>query len=439
MPAHQRVDGRDLLLIRNILLLAALTLASCDSALGIEKLPPDPAAEPAECAACTKTSCGAARASCVEDAGCLAAYRCLLGCALDDIGCRLHCEQTHAAANEARFRALDDCRRLECTDVCYGASGFGRLVDAQCSCIDDVCAPFVRNCVRSGAGREGERIGECERRFACLGDRKQPIDPEDALVCSLSREGGGPEANALRFCWQGAECGTCPIAGGRSTACVGNYQWSRAVPEQVKFNLTVTDQRGRLIENARVRACRAEDCETCARPVTQGVTDGTGVVPLALPTFGGGFQGCFEVRVDWHMPALWYPGRPIIADEAVLTVAVLSSEELDAYASALGTKLDLTRGQVLYATRDCLFSPASDLTISADAGAGSFVAYLNAGTPTRIGPTDATGRGAVVNATAGSVTVIARRGATEHGRMIASVRQGWMTGVFLLPAQGGGG
>ncbi len=419
-------------------LLTVALVSACDVVLGIDELPPDPVREPGECATCAQSSCGAARESCLDDPGCLAAYRCVVGCALDDIGCRLHCEQAHAAANESRYRALDDCRRLECTDTCYGAAGFGHLVDAQCSCVDDVCAPFIRNCIRSGAGRQGEPIGDCERRFACLGDRQQPIDPEDGLWCTLSRAGGGAEANALRFCWQGAECGTCPIAGGRLNACVGNYQWSRAIPEEVQFNLAITDQRGRLIEGARVRACRAEDRETCARPAAEGVTNEKGEVTLPLPTFGGGFQGCFEVRADGFTPALWYPGRPIIADEALLAVAILPPAELEGYASALGAKTDPTRGQLTYVTRDCLFSPASDLTIAADAGAGSFVAYLVSGTPTRMGPTDATGRGAVVNAMPGPITVIARRGGEERGRITARVRAGWMTGVFVLPAQGGG-
>lgn len=418
------------------MLLVAALCPGCDAALGIEQLPADRAPEQPTCNQCVRESCDAVRNECLDDPLCRETYACLTTCPLDDVVCRLRCEKSRAAgAATAKYRALDGCRRTNCTDECYGVGGFGRLVDERCGCTDANCELFVRSCIRSGESR-GELIGGCERRFACFGERALPIDPEDAVSCSLSRNDGDPEVNALRFCWQSATCGTCPMPGGGMQACAGKYQWATPIPDAVSFTLTVTNQQGRVIQDAAVAACAAPDCDACAAPVRTGRTNEVGAVKLVLPTFGLGFRGCFQLTASGYLDTLWYPGRPLTRDEAILRVPMVTQGEMDAYGVGLGAPILRTHGQILIATRDCIVAPASGITLEAMAGPESFAGYLRGGDTIRTGTTDGTGRGAIVNASPGPVTVIGRNTFGEFGRATVRARPGWMTGLFLFPNVG---
>ncbi len=445
-------DGAILASVRSRLapvLLAALVgaLAACQVVLGVERLPPRAdAAESATCAPCVQSSCAKLRAACLDDPKCLDVYDCVARCGVDTAGCRAECERKKSgAAATAAYRDLDACRRVECTDECFGVGGFGATVHAACACTDEVCAPFIRSCIRSGAARpeSGEPIGECERRIGCFQTRAKPLDPDDAITCVLERTGGQAEMNAVRFCWQGATCGsaegTCPMAGGKLTSCIGQYQWSRPARDTVVFNLGITDQQGRVVVGATVAACAPADCGDCKDPVTTLVTGVDGTVDLALSTFGIGFRGCFHVTAPGKMPAIWYAGRPITRDEKLLRVPLLTLDEWTDYTKVVTTDPDPTRGQILIATRDCIHAPASGLTADLPPGSGGFVSYMQNGLPRLGGTTDDSGRAAIVNVIPGQHTVVMHDAAREYGRLEVYTRAGALTGMFMFPAVLGGG
>lgn len=422
--------------IRVGLLAVALVLPSCQSVLGIEELPGRTVTlESAECGPCVSKDCPAVRDACLADRGCKEVYSCVAECGRDNLACRGDCERKFAlAAAGEPFRALDGCRRVNCTDECYGIGGFGGAVDPSCACTDAVCESFIRSCIRSGELR-GERIGDCERVFGCFGTRARPLDPDDAVTCMFDpRWGGQVEANVVRFCWQGAVCDSCPLAGGRMNARLGQYKWSGPISDQpVEFDLTVTDQRGKGVREAKVSACLTPDCAECSMPVASGKTDANGTASLKLSTFGLGFRGCFQIEAAGKMPTLWYLGRPISRGESLMRVPIFSADELATIVTPLGLKLDPTRGQVVVATRDCIFSAATGLTLDPLIAPDAFVAYLRNGAPSRVGTTDDTGRAAIINAPPGRIDIVLRSGDTEFSRSDVLARAGFLTGVYALP------
>jgi len=180
--------------MRRLVLVALALIAGCDSVLGIEELPGRaPIREPADCGTCGVASCKAERDACMDDPRCHELYSCVAPCVESAEGgpaCRRACENKSAASAGALWRALDACRRTNCADECYGFRGFGRLVSPECSCSDDLCEAFLKRCVRSGVDREGETIGGCERRLACLAGRPRPVDPDDAINCTYEDRSG---------------------------------------------------------------------------------------------------------------------------------------------------------------------------------------------------------------------------------------------------------
>lgn len=413
------------------------SIPGCNAVLGVEELSraADPVAETQACSACGVDSCASERAACRGDVACLEVYACVGACALDDIVCRSSCERSRSGGSSKLWHALDGCRRVNCTDECYGSHGLGRLVDKACDCTDAICEPFIRNCIRSGELRAGEDVGDCERRMACLATRPRPVDPDDAVGCTLAGWKGEAEANTIRFCWQGAACGTCPMAGGQMNACVAQYQWSRPpVDTDVDFGVTISDLHGHVVAGAEVVACEAVDCASCDGPVAKAKSGADGVAHMKLSTFGGGFRGCFQVKAPGKLDMLWYAGRPISRGEAVLRFPSFGPEDLAAYTGPSGVPVDGTRGQMVIATRDCIVSPASGLFIDNPGTANTVVMYLRNGTPTKDGPTDDTGQAGIVNVVPGLVDVVVRHADhSEQGHMKVSVRTGWVTGVFVFP------
>ena len=422
-----------------ISLIAALT--ACDSIIGIESLPrrSDSVKETPECRTCSEQSCAPTREACLSDPLCRDLYGCVATCMTSELGgplCRGRCEKGSAAAKGPAWRALDACRRINCSDECYGFRGFGQTVDDRCACSDDVCEPFIRRCVRSGELRAGEQIGACERRFACLASRARPIDPDDAVGCAYEEEGGQAELQLVRFCWQGAACGACPVASGKMFDCREKYQWSRPADKtEESFSLIVADRRGRPITNAVVDACGIADCDTCTTPMDTKTTGADGTARLNLSTFGGGFRGCFQVRAPGKIPTLWFLGRPVTRTEWLQGVVAFSEEEIKQITADLAVTPDfMTRGQLMVGARDCLFSPASGVTFDAPTAPGSFGLYIRGTETTREGPTDDTGQAAFGNLPPGPFTVVMRNKSGELGRATARIRPGWVTGIYVFPA-----
>lgn len=417
-----------------------VALPACSVALGIEELPTatqDPAVESPECGTCVAEGCHAERAACLADRACSDLYPCIAACPKNDPACRSRCEQSNvAAATSAPFHALDACRRIQCTDECYGISGLARLIDPACDCADDQCAPFLRSCITSGQ-TTGETIGDCERRLACFAGRTV-VDPDEVITCSATPLGGVDESFTVRFCWQGAACGSCPMAGGKELACKGKYSWPQPLADFVDYTFTVIDLKGRGIADVDVAACPSTDCESCKKPDATGKTDATGLVTLKVPTWAGGFHGCLQMSSADRLPALWYGGRPILRSERLMRYPLFSATELSDWAKVIGVTVDATRGQILVATRDCAFSPASGLVPDVPPGSGASVAYLIQGEPKAEGPTDSTGAAAIINVPAGSVDVVVRDGSgVEHGRTPVYVRGGAITGVYVFPSGSG--
>lgn len=421
-----------------ISLIAALT--ACDAILGIEDLPrrSDFVKETRECRTCSEESCGTARDKCLGDPLCRDLYACIATCASSEVGgplCRRRCESGSTASKGAPFRALDACRRINCSDECYGFTGFGQTVDPRCSCSDSVCEPFIRRCVRSGELREGEQVGACERRFACLASRATPLDPDDAVGCTYEERGGQEELQLVRFCWQGAACGTCPVASGKMFDCRERYQWSRPQPNEVPFSLTINDRLGRPLANTIVDACGIADCDACANPLDSKTTGADGTARLNISTFGGGFRGCFQVRAPGKMPTLWFLGRPLTREEWLQGVVAFSEQEITQITAEVGVKPDfVNRGQLMVGARDCIFTPASGVTFDPPTAEGAFGLYIRGTETTREGPTDDTGQAAFGNLLPGSFTVAMRNKSGELGRATARIRAGWVSGIFVFPS-----
>jgi hypothetical protein len=413
-------------------------VCACSPILGIEELPrrADAIGEPAECRTCSEQSCRPVREACLNDPACREVYACAAACVGSKEGpvCRSKCERA-VAANGAAWKALDDCRRINCTDECYGITGFGVTADAACACSDDICAPFIRRCIRSGDGKTA-RVGDCERRFACIGQRARPVDPDDAISCTYEERGGQDELQLVRFCWQGAACGTCPVASGKMFECTGKYQWSRPNVEQVPYTLQMNDRRGRGVAGAKVLACGTADCEMCKTPLDEGTTDSNGFVHLKkLSTFGGGFRGCFQIDAAGYLPAMWFLGRPVTREEWLQRNLVVTLADVELLANNVGAKLDMSLGQVMIGARDCLVTPASGVTIDPPTTPGSFIVYFRGSETTKNGPTDDTGQVAIGNVQPGPFTAIMRDSkGIELGRATMRIRAGWTTGVYVFPS-----
>jgi hypothetical protein len=404
----------------------ALSLVACDSVLGVESLPSGSAAirETPDCRGCSEQSCAAARDRCIADAKCREIYACTAVCdPANGPVCRRQC----APGENDLWKALDSCRRLNCTDECYGTLGFGRCADSSCACTDDICTPFVRQCVVKA---------ECERRFACLGMRARPVDPDDAISCTYEGdEQGVDELQLVRFCWQGAQCGSCPLASGKMFECTNKFQWARTALEEIDYRLQVSDRLGRGVGEADIRVCATGDCEACTRVIATARTDSKGYADMKIATFGGGFRGCFEVRAPGKIPALWFLGRPLTRQEFLQRVLVVSESEFNVTAGAVGAMGDLmTRGHLMISTRDCMVSPASGITIDLPPVAGAYRFYFRGTETTADGPTDDTGQVALGNLPPGPFTVVMRDKTRELGSAAVRIRAGWITGVYVYPA-----
>jgi len=417
---------------RVALLATVVFVAACSSILGIEELPPRP--QPAEseaCRACVVDSCAAARDACLADDACRALYQCAAPCGDAPEGgprCRYACERAaDTTARGALWSALDRCRRGDCTDECFGYRGFGQLADKACGCSDEICVPFLKQCVRSG---------DCERRLACIGHRPAPADPDDALGCTYEERGGQDELALVRLCWQGAACDpSCLVSGGRLMSCASKYQWARPTEESVSFTLMVIDRQARPLENARVEVCEAGDCDACTMPLDARTTDAAGLVELKLATFNHGFRGCFQIRAPGKLPTLWYMGRPLPRTEWLQRALVVSAEEHALMLDAVGARPDPTRGQVMVAARDCVVTPASGVTFDPPTDPNAIPIYFLSGESSRAGPTDDTGQYGIGNLPPGLHTVVMRdKSGAELGRSTIRVRAGWATGVYVFPA-----
>lgn len=420
---------------RAALVLLTVILPSCRAVLGIDDQQLQ--LEPAGCFTCAVRECGAVRDACLADVDCRPLYSCLAECGVDAVSCRMACEDKFrsAAGPETPYRRLDDCRRIQCQDECYGSGGFGVTADPECACTDEICKPFLERCVRSGDPEKGERIGDCERLYGCLAGRQRPLDPEDGIACVFQDGLSGREiANTVRFCWQGAACGSCPLAKGRMYSCVGDYKWVGPMADRVKFSLTVGDNAGKPVVGAEVKACPAANCEECPAPNDTQTTDGNGVALLQVSTVGIGFRGCFKISKPGVVTSIWYLGRPIMQDESLTKVTILNADDLKNVGKIVAGGLDLTtKGHVVVATRDCLFTPAGGLELKTTAGAGSTILYMRNGNPSLEGPTDGIGQAAVMNVPPGDLTLSLHAGALEVSKTTVRIGAGLMTGVMMLP------
>jgi hypothetical protein len=428
--------------VRRVFLAAIVVVAACDSVLGIEELPNRASLvrETAECGTCGSQSCAPERDACFGDPGCRDLYACVAPCGESDVGgpaCRRACETKSTASSAAAWLALDQCRRLNCADECYGFRGFGQIIDPACACSDDICEAFLKRCVRSGVtSTTGERLGDCERRIACLGSRPKPIDPDDAFSCTYETRGGQDELQLVRFCWQGAACDEkCPVAGGKMFACIGKYQWSRPALDEVPYTLTVNDRRGLPVAGALVEVCDSDDCDACRNPRSSYTTKADGLAHLKVSMFGGGYRGCMQITAAGKLPTIWYTGRPVNRSEWLQRALVVSREDLQQVTGGIGEPADPTKGQVMVGTRDCLVTPAAGVMFDPPTAPGAFPVYIRLGTPTREGPTDDSGQYAIGNVPAGPLTIVMRdTKGNELGRSTVRVRAGWVTGTYVFPS-----
>jgi hypothetical protein len=421
----------------------AVALSGCDAVLGIEHLPrgtdagdarPSPIVYANEaCADCVDNGCAGAIEGCRADFACDALYRCVSSCGVGDPRCRADCEDAAPnVAHEERYRAVDACQRAACGPSCYGG-GLLHMWNDACACADVACAAENLACVQSGIDRPGETVGACERRWACS---RNAQNPDQGHECFFTSREGDQELQALRFCAQRSICSGCPMGGGNVLACSGTYAWSIPHTDKIEYaflarNFVSTAPMAALT----VKACGPLDLAECKAPHDTQQTNESGLVTLQVPAYPSGFVGCFEITGGAVNPTLVCNGYPLVRQENIRGVNLLTTDETILLGASLGIAPDATRGHVLVSVFDCVWTPIVGATVTAStADASSKTFYFRdrklVDTPDGTG---IDGIGALLNLPAGPVTITVNKG----GRIIATfttiARAGTLTNVVLPP------
>ncbi len=156
------------------------------------------------------------------------------------------------------------------------------------------------------------------------------------------------------------------------------------------------------------RVCAYDDA-ACSAPLAKATSDGAGTAAVVVPT-----DSRVYLRHDAEglVPHLTFSGSPPPMDaNPSITWLLISEQTSAAAAAAFQIELDPQRGHIGLEVRDCAGELAEGATIELDTGDGrvSLIYHDDAGTLNPVlTATTSRGRASILNAPAGSASLVAR-------------------------------
>jgi hypothetical protein len=420
----------------------AVALACCENVLGISgqvTLSTEACglqASAGECRSCVATHCCHEAQACAEDRACAAEESCALRCG-SDYACRSRCWFDHQAGPPEDRAAFEACIGKSCNDACGMecgvAIGFTAPEHAQ-ACVD--C--LGRSC---GATETCTTDYGCQLVAHCVASC---FTPDCRTECFQGDGGSLFIAQAIQV---GLQClQQCDL--GDLWSCVGQVSYPLASPGPEDISLTITDsQTNNPLEGISVRACPANTDRSCANPSGMGMTDGSGLVTLTLPTIrsaGYGFTGYFDITIptapSGAQEYLFFLSYPLSVPHAKLGLSLYSPGELANLLASAAYVPQPMRGNLLVVATDCLTLPAPNVSFVASGTDAKTQEVYQQGTLLNAQATSTDRSGAVMflNAPAAPITVYAKPaslGGTFSSKVNVFVAPGALSVVQAIPTQ----
>jgi hypothetical protein len=386
------------------------------------------------CASCMDQSCCAEARGCAGDPACKEASDCLASCG--DAACRARCGAFYALPDT--LIALRSCRVQKCATACDSSCGEYASSIASCQkCLQTSCCSQGSTCAADAACAA---LGLCTSN--CFAAMSCPTD------CQTKYPQGIADFSAWSSCTDQCASKCQP---GQSWACLDSaILWPKPkAVGSITFSVTFVDfSTERPFVGAAVKACGKLDF-SCATPLAQSTTDGTGLVAVTVPAGLAGFDGYLDVsggKIDGTgsstYPALWYPVPFVVSDGWRGRTQLLSADEFPGLAVVTNTTLDPTRGHFATNAVDCALSPAAGVSFVADSADQKTQSYyLVGGVPVVTATaTDQSGIGGFINlptSLPARLVVVRAFSGSANGKSMGSltfiIRPGTVTAMSTYP------
>jgi len=409
------------------LAIATLAFLACRQVIGIEpREEGDPPVRLGEaCGACVASECDAAERACAADEKCAAAAECLAGAGLDNPTGRIACLSEHAQASiTPALRALDQCMRSPCQDVCYGRAGYFAAYGEECvGCTETECGDSMAACVRDP---------HCESLAVdALADGS--IAPP-ALGRLFNAPGdAGQEERGMSDC--SFNCNERCGFDGRDLACLGAYAWPLEVESgEASLELEVKAVVDSTLE---VISVPGATCELCAfapcEVVASATADASGIGHISTKlNYPQGFRGFARLTGELD-------GEPLVPTHAFVYPvlegarggAILLGRTFFEQLTTLNAGGAIPgKAHLFINVLDCRLrrAPGITLRLPPDKTSDASITYLNGE-----GATSDDGVVFVWNVDPGCYDLVGASDGVETHRMRVQAEPDVVSGIFLVP------